>query len=151
MTFVIGPMCSINRISAEPPSHPQCAEFSAKACPFLSKPKAKRREADMPEGTLDHTGLMIDRNPGVTLLYGAESYDLAPAPGGFLFALGAPRTTRWFCEGRLATRAEVDASIQSGLPILQKEADAQGPEAQRALARAIKRAESILPTEIRRI
>ena len=35
LTFAIGPMCAINRISAEPPSHRECAEWSARACPFL--------------------------------------------------------------------------------------------------------------------
>src|SRR5215467_3774641 len=36
-TFVIGPMCTLNRVSAEPPSHRDCAEFAAKACPFLTQ------------------------------------------------------------------------------------------------------------------
>ena len=40
--FVIGPMCCINRISAEPPSHRDCALFAAKNCPFLSMPLARR-------------------------------------------------------------------------------------------------------------
>ena len=45
--FVIGPMCAINRISSEPPSHLYCARFSAIHCPFLSRPKMKRQtEAD---------------------------------------------------------------------------------------------------------
>ena len=36
LAFVIGPMCSINRVISEPPSHRECAVFSATACPFLS-------------------------------------------------------------------------------------------------------------------
>src|SRR5437764_29347 len=39
MAFVIGPMCAVNRVSSEPPSHRECAEFSVRACPFLTKPK----------------------------------------------------------------------------------------------------------------
>src|SRR5215510_204714 len=42
--FVVGPMCGINRISSEPPSHRECAEFSAMGCPFLSMPKMVRRD-----------------------------------------------------------------------------------------------------------
>jgi hypothetical protein len=40
--FCIGPMCAINRITSEPPSHRECAEFAAEACPFLSQPRARR-------------------------------------------------------------------------------------------------------------
>src|SRR6266702_1368914 len=42
LAFTIGAMCAINRISAEPPQHPECSEFAARACPFLSVPKMKR-------------------------------------------------------------------------------------------------------------
>jgi hypothetical protein len=35
-SFVVGPMCGINRNSAEPPSHKECAQWSARNCPFLS-------------------------------------------------------------------------------------------------------------------
>ena len=28
MTFVIGPMCLVNRVSSEPPSHLECAQYS---------------------------------------------------------------------------------------------------------------------------
>src|SRR3954468_4258359 len=30
--FAIGPMCGVNRVSAEPPSHGQCARFAVVAC-----------------------------------------------------------------------------------------------------------------------
>src|ERR1041385_5281600 len=42
-SFTVGPMCAINRISAEPPAHFECARYSATACPFLSRPHAHRR------------------------------------------------------------------------------------------------------------
>src|SRR5690348_7959044 len=50
MTFVIGPMCGINRVSSEPPCHHDCALYSVKACPFLSQPRMRRNEKDLPEG-----------------------------------------------------------------------------------------------------
>src|SRR6267154_1896953 len=42
--FTIGPMCMVNRTSAEPPSHRDCAEFSVRNCPFLTTPDMHRRE-----------------------------------------------------------------------------------------------------------
>src|SRR5262252_8862699 len=30
--FVVGPMCGINRVSSEPPSHLECAPWSARNC-----------------------------------------------------------------------------------------------------------------------
>src|SRR5258708_35755545 len=43
MTFVAGPMCGINRTSSEPPSHLECARWSARNWPFLSNPEMIRR------------------------------------------------------------------------------------------------------------
>src|SRR5438046_1182517 len=52
-TFVLGPMCGINRTSAEPPCHLECARYSAKNCPFLSKPHMTRRENGLRDGAWD--------------------------------------------------------------------------------------------------
>src|SRR5262245_63274309 len=38
--FVIGPMCAINRTTAEPASHYECAAYAVKACPFLTHPRS---------------------------------------------------------------------------------------------------------------
>src|SRR5262245_54450039 len=65
LAFVVGPMCGINRVTAEPPSHYECAEFAIKACPFLTRPMAVRRERDLPEHD-DAPGIMLARNPGVS-------------------------------------------------------------------------------------
>src|ERR1700734_4533418 len=42
--FVIGPMCAVNRVSSEPPSHETCANWAAVHCPFLTRPDMRRRE-----------------------------------------------------------------------------------------------------------
>ena len=34
----------MNRTSAEPPSHRDCAEFAVKACPFLTQRELTRRK-----------------------------------------------------------------------------------------------------------
>lgn len=144
MAFVIGPMCSINRISAEPPCHKECAEFSAMACPFLIGKQPERREGDLPKA-LPEVGLMIRRNPGCCAVWITTEYDLVRAGHGVLFAIGEPTAIKWFAKGREATRAEVMASIESGAPILMAEAERKGPEAIAALAAALRKAEALLP------
>lgn len=123
--FTIGPMCAVNRISAEPPAHWDCAVYSATHCPFLTRPGMRRRtggleDAIQPEG-------MITRNPGVCLTWasGHRSWSVTQAPGGtILFDVGAeqPRQLAWWCQGRPATRVEVTESIGSGMPLLLDEA-----------------------------
>src|SRR5882672_8370685 len=68
-TFVIGPMCGMNRVTSEPPCHRECALYAAQACPFLTRPLAVRNARDMPEGHVPPAGEGIMRNPGVTLVW----------------------------------------------------------------------------------
>lgn len=119
-TFPIGPMCSINRISSEPPSHLECAEWSVKGCPFLSKPNMKRREDEITEMNKGNvSGIMIERNPGVTVLWTTQDYRRISDGGtGMLFRLGEPEKLTWWCEGRAANLPEVMHSIETGLPLL---------------------------------
>lgn len=119
--FVIGPMCAVNRTSSEPPSHMECARFSARNCPFLTKPRMKRLgEANLPHGVAEPAGTMIRRNPGVALVWMTLRPDhFGDGRGGVLFDIGAPHAVEWYAEGRDATRDEVVASIESGLPLLQ--------------------------------
>jgi hypothetical protein len=144
--FVIGPMCAINRVSAEPPSCIECADFAAKACPFLTMPKARRREAGMPEDAVDPAGFSIRRNPGVALVWITSGFKLIPAGrDGLLFEVGTPKEVRWYAEGRTATRAEVLASIWSGTPELARVAADEGPEAMAHLAKLTERAMVLVP------
>ena len=135
LAFVIGPMCGINRTSSEPPSHVNCAIFSAQACPFLTKPKMKRIDcSDI--GAVDPAGIMLERNPGVCAVWITKRYELFRATKGVLFEIGEPRLIHWFCEGRKATREEICESIRTGLPALQRLADEEGEEAKEHLLRA---------------
>lgn len=127
--FTLGPMGSINRVNSEPPSHYECAVFSAMACPFLTKPKAVRREIGLPAGTCDPAGEFIERNPGACAVWRCQDYEIFGAGNGFLFQVGEPTEVRWFAEGRQATRDEVLDSIESGLPILMEKAKHDNAEA----------------------
>jgi hypothetical protein len=137
-SFVIGPMCAVNRVSAEPPSHYECATYSARACPFLANPKKRRREGKMPEERVDAPGMMIARNPGVALVWSSRHWRAFQVPSG----LGSPGVL--FNVGE-ATRDEVVAAIDSGLPILLAEAEKEGPEAMLELHRLRDRAMALLP------
>lgn len=146
--FVIGPMCAVNRVSAEPPSHRDCAAWSARNCPFLCRPQMVRRDRHMPEGAENPAGLMIRRNPGVALVWvtGYRSWHtFDDGNGGRLFDIGDPVTALWFAHGRDATRAEVLASIDSGLPLLAEMAEQDGPDAVSELARLHERALGLVP------
>ena len=139
--FVIGPMCSINRVSSEPPAHKECAEYAVRACPFLARPNARRNDkAHLGTGE-DVPGIMIQHNPGATLIWITKSFH----PEHGLFHLGEPVEVQWFAEGRKATRPEIDAAIAKGLPLLRKQAASDGPDAMKELDQYIKRAEKLLP------
>jgi len=121
VAFTIGPMCAINRISSEPPQHPECAEFAVHSCPFMLMPKMRRREDGLPPKK-DAPGIMEERNPGVMLVWLTRRWEVLDEPEGYLFEVGAPIRTLWYAEGRKALRSEVLASIESGLPLLRKHA-----------------------------
>lgn len=163
--FVIGPMCAINRISAEPPCHRECARYSADVCPFLSTPSMKRRERGLPEDRVDPAGKAIMRNPGVALVWyarpqvettrgpfgrptskGGSGWKIVADPSGHpLFDVGEPSRVYWRCRGREATRAEVLESIESGLPILRQQAEEDGPHAVELLQRQHAAAMQLVP------
>ena len=127
--FVAGPRCGSNRNSAEPPAHRDCAVYSAQACPFLAVPHMRRRENNLPEGARDPAGIAIKRNPGITLVWITKSYRVERTPDGPLFAFGDPVEVLWYAHGRPATRAEVEESIRTGMPLLRVEAERDGPGA----------------------
>jgi hypothetical protein len=158
LAWVIGPMCAINRVSSEPPQHLDCADFAARACPFLVRPAAKRREAILPDDLVKAAGVGLERNPGCALVWVARSFKLVRVDGtapsttpGILFQIGDPTETRWYCEGRRATAAEVATSIYSGLPLLLDIARRQdieertGNECERALFAQVARASALFP------
>lgn len=138
-SFVIGPMCAVNRTSAEPPAHRDCAEWSARNCPFLARPHARRR--DVPDAA-SAPGIALKRNPGVAGVWTVKlgGYSVFRVEDGWLFNIGEPLSVTWWAEGRRAARAEIQASIDSGLPALRELAEQDGHRAVLQLERMVDQA-----------
>lgn len=143
--FVIGPMCSVNRVISEPPSHRECAEYAIRTCPFLANPRMVRNEKDLPDG--ESAGVAILRNPGTMCLWETQEYKPFRTSGGphFLFSLGDPDRVEWWTKGRLATQEEVVEAMESGLPILMEMAKKEGRESVESLKKQRIRAYKYIP------
>lgn len=140
MTFVVGPMCTVNLTSAEPPCHMDCALFAAKACPFLTRPKMRRNDKDLPEHRFVSPA-MNDRNPGGVALWTTRSFRVFPGVAGEPLAEMGPPTEAvlWFKEGREATREEVLEMLESGLESQQGLVEQEPTEELRAEGRVLLR------------
>jgi hypothetical protein len=153
LAFVLGPMCGISRSTAEPPLHAECARWSIRNCPFLTKPQMVRRQHEelREAGATSVGGNAILRNPGVTLLWVTRTFKMfRPQSGGILIEVGPQEYVEWFREGRAASRAEVEESVNSGLPLLEAECQNE-PTAERkasahfALVQEHKRLQELYP------
>jgi hypothetical protein len=146
LAFPIGAMCVVTRTISEPPSHRECAEWSIQNCPFLSNPRAVRDAANLPDGYRDPAGFGIMRNPGVCCLWITREYEtFDDGHGRPLISIGKPENISWWCEGRAATRVEVDHAIETGLPILLAAAGRQGRFAVETLEKQVEAARQFLP------
>lgn len=141
--FIVGPMCTINRISSNGPIKPSLAEWVVRSCPFLANPSAKR-----PGKTEEFTenvggGMMATRNPGVSIEWVTDnsSYDSYKR----LFFLGEPTKIRWWREGRLATLAEAREAFDSGVELLGKIAKEDGEKSMALFNRMVSIAREFLP------
>lgn len=143
--FLIGPMCGVNRVSSEPPSHVECAKWSARNCPFLSRPHMERREMgkEYPD-VVPGAGVPILRNPGVSLVWVTRDYKVfKDGKGGYLLNIGHPIGLSFWAEGRHATRAEIDESVRTGLPLLEEQCQNSSDKA--ALRRMTAEFQLLLP------
>lgn len=148
VTFCIGPMCALTRTTAEPPNHLDCSRYAAQVCPFMLRPRMVRNTKDLPPNR-NVAGIMLDRNPGVMCLWKTRSWTKFKTARGPLITVGDPVDIEWWAEGRQATRAEVLASVESGLPALRAiAAKHDGEDGQRELEeKYIPRLEALLPNE----
>lgn len=113
----------------------------------------ERRDRGLPED-VGNAGVAITRNPGVCLVWNTATFNTFRPPVGadfgVLFELGDPVSWSWWSCSRPATRAEVDESMASGLPLLEAECDKdpRPDAARRALARQYRAAERYLPATL---
>lgn len=147
LSFVTGPLCAVNGTAAEPPAHHDCGLYSACTCPFLTKPRMRRNDKDLSYADAHPAGSMIERNPGVTLLWTTRSFKAVSTNGGVMFRVGPATSIEWFAQGRAAGRAEVLHSLEDGIGHLQKLAKDESPEAERALETLYRAALRLLPAE----
>jgi hypothetical protein len=148
IAFVVGPMCLVNRTSSEPPSHLDCAEWSAINCPFLARPHMERRDVSPEIEMSAPAGNMIMRNPGAVAVIQARKYSLFLDPKGKpLVHIGDPEAVNWYSKGRTATRAEVQESIDTGIPLLR--ATINSKEESEWLDKSLEQALRWLPKENR--
>jgi hypothetical protein len=140
LAFVLGPMCAITRTSSEPPSHCECASFAAKACPFLTRPRMRRAPVGE-ELKVVTPGILLERNPGVCLVWVTRRFTALHASGGLLFTVGEPIRVEAYSEGRPALPEEIEDSIAGGLPRLVELAQQDEAEAPGALAELERRLE----------
>jgi hypothetical protein len=154
MVFPIGPMCSINRITSEPPSHRDCALYAVRVCPFLTIPRMHYQDHNKPEGAEPPGGVLLEHNPGVTCLWHTRSYRPVRVPRqksskeGVLFSLGEAIHVEWYARGRTATHDEILASIAKGLPKLLELAEEEGEEAMVELVRSVQRARTVIGPDL---
>ena len=103
----------------------------------------------MPDDVRDPAGNGIKRNPGAVCIWVTKRHRLFQVGNGVLFDIGQPESLRWFAEGRPATRAEVDESIATGLPLLIAEArkggDGEMAELNRRVAMVTALLDDVLP------
>ena len=125
-----------------------------RACPFLTQLEEARRTSGLPEEMSKAPGFSLAHNPGVALVWITRSYRLWEVPAdavreagaqpGVLFEMGEPLTIECYREGREATRAEIAAAIERGLPYLRETAMSQGPRAVADLLAQLRAFEALL-------
>jgi hypothetical protein len=147
LSFPLGPMCMVNRINSEPPSHHECAQYAVQSCPFLTRPHMRRNEKDLPTDRTPAPGIGIPRNPGAVVIWTTLSYKPFKVSNGVLFRLGDPVSVEFWTQGRRATRQEIMESIDSGMPLLREAAVKDGEEAVADLDELYQRAIKLVPQE----
>ena len=133
MAFVIGPMCIINRIASDPPVRLETARWSARVCPFISRPLAKRPDPDRVGNT---PGIPVSTNPGLCAIYVTSTISMHRG----LIQLGNPSHIEWWTKGRRADPDETGMGFDAGSESLRALASDEGPGAIAHFERLLSRA-----------
>ena len=89
----------LSRLSTEPPSHTTCAEYAARACPFLTGTTPPRE------------GLV---RPVVAVWATRDTETYPTGDGGLVVRAGPAEHVTWWRAGRPATYEDADAAITAG-------------------------------------
>ncbi|WP_443750333.1 hypothetical protein [Asticcacaulis solisilvae] len=128
--WIIGPVSLINRCTAEPPAHPECARTALTHCPFLSNPEMKRNKAALPVRQ-SGGGELVEHNSGLSCAWitkgrGGEMIN----PGnGLMFRIFEPHTVEWFRNGTRAGAEDVHAGFEDAARRLRDSDRRHGPAA----------------------
>lgn len=144
-SFVSGPLGVVNLIAGDPPVKKELALWSVKVCPFLSRPLARRSEKDLGDITVSaHQGFAVNRNPGVTAIYTTKSHARVNSA---VVRMGPLEDITWWCQGRPATRTEVQASLDEGLRIIAGDLSQFNTAQREDFTRRIEAFELLMPKE----
>lgn len=143
VSFVVGPMCIINRVAAEPPCIPQLGKWAAQVCPFLSQPLAKRPKHD-PAADANVPGVMVADNPGGCVVWTVRRGDFERGRDR-LYRFGDPVEVTFWTKGREATPDEARALFEARAAKLMESAAEEGPEGLAYFYRLKARADQYLP------
>lgn len=119
--FVAEPLTSVTKISRTPPAHHDCAKYAAL------------------------TGLLQPKSLKVSLVWVTRDFQMQRAANGHVFVVGDAEQAFWFADGRCATREEVTAVMQEGLPNLYEIAKRSGNAALGGLDLQVARALRKIP------
>lgn len=119
--FAGEPLTSVTRVSRTPPAHHDCAKYAAM------------------------TGLMQPKSLKVSLVWVTRTYDVQTTANGHVFVVGDAEQAFWFADGRSATREEVTAAMQEGLPDLYEIAKRGGDAALAGIDLQVARASRQFP------
>jgi hypothetical protein len=146
VVFVVGPMCTINRISSEPPSHLDCTTYGLRVCPFMVNPAMRRVPTERFGEVQSPAGIMDEGNPGVMAQWLTREYKITRLPNGPLIDMGDPSDVFWWTRGRFATSQEAANAMQAGAAKLGAvAAEHEGASGVAFVAKQLRIARGLLP------
>lgn len=97
IVFLSGPQGCANRCFADPPMHPECAEFSVAVCPYLAtraeRSAAMQREHGAGFQAMDPTA--VRDKPTKLGLFTTRDYTTIPNGDFFLFRAATAKSIEW--------------------------------------------------------
>lgn len=108
-SFVVGPMCTINRVGSDMACRREVAQWAAKVCPFLTRPLAVR------EHVPDHVtpGNLDTGNPGCAVVWTGLTRNILVMRNN-LIRIPPATSVEFYKEGQLATKGEARHFMKVG-------------------------------------